>query len=184
MADPKVDLILHPVRMRILMAITGRQMTASQLAKTLPDVAQATLYRHINKLVDGGALLVIAEHQVRGATEKVYELVSERAMLSAEDVAGMDKNDHMRLFTAFVTTLLNDFLRYLDSSEPIDLAADGVGFHTMPLDLNDEELMALGKGLGELVQPYLQHKPRPDRRRRLFSTVLLPAVDDPDSEEL
>lgn len=182
MADSKVDLILHPVRMRILMAMAGQQMTAAQLTKALPDVAQATLYRHISRLVDGGALLVVAERPVRGATEKVYELVGEQAMLSAADVAGLDKDDHLRLFTTFVISLLSDFSHYLENADPIDLAADGVGFHTIPLYVSDEELVILSDGLQALIGPLMQNQLRPDRRRRHLSMVLMPVDHGPPED--
>ena len=48
------ELVLHPLRMGIIMAIAGRQMTTQQLAAVLGDVPQATLYRHINRLSEGG----------------------------------------------------------------------------------------------------------------------------------
>ena len=48
----KVDLILHPIRMRILMALSGSQKTSQQLADDLRDVPQATLYRLVAELRD------------------------------------------------------------------------------------------------------------------------------------
>jgi len=49
------DLVLHPVRMRILLAVAhGQQMTPLALAAQLPGVPQATLYRHIKALAASG----------------------------------------------------------------------------------------------------------------------------------
>ena len=39
------ELVLHPVRLRIITALHGRKMTPGELAEDLPDVPQATLYR-------------------------------------------------------------------------------------------------------------------------------------------
>ena len=52
----KEDLLFHPVRLRIVLATAGRQVTAQQLAGELPDIPQATLYRNINMLTNGGIL--------------------------------------------------------------------------------------------------------------------------------
>jgi Helix-turn-helix domain len=42
----KAELILHPVRLKILQALVGdRVLSTRQLGQLLPDVAQATLYR-------------------------------------------------------------------------------------------------------------------------------------------
>ncbi len=126
MSHSKADLILHPIRMRILVAVAGKQMTAQQLASALPDVAQATLYRHINRLAKGGALTVVKERPVRGTVEKVYALDQQGAWLGAADVENFSKDDHIRTFTAFVASLLGDFGQYVASTEKPDLAADGV----------------------------------------------------------
>ena len=48
----KTDIILHPVRMRILQNLATRNLTPLQLAEELVNVPQATLYRHLNKLVE------------------------------------------------------------------------------------------------------------------------------------
>jgi DNA-binding transcriptional ArsR family regulator len=84
MVDSKVDLILHPIRMRIIMALAGERWTARQIAAALPDVAQATLYRHINALAEGGILRIVEERPVRGMVEKVYALADKRALNLSE----------------------------------------------------------------------------------------------------
>lgn len=66
MSNARANLLLHPVRLRIVTAAAGRELTAADLAAALPDVPQATLYRHLKRLVDGGMLAVVAENPVRG----------------------------------------------------------------------------------------------------------------------
>ncbi|NNJ11357.1 helix-turn-helix domain-containing protein [Chloroflexales bacterium ZM16-3] len=51
MSTSPADLLLHPIRLRIIVALTVQQLTVQQLAGVLPDVPQATLYRQIHKLV-------------------------------------------------------------------------------------------------------------------------------------
>src|SRR5215467_1711411 len=49
------DLLLHPVRLRIVQAFLGdRALTTSALAGELADVPPASLYRHVAKLVRAG----------------------------------------------------------------------------------------------------------------------------------
>jgi DNA-binding transcriptional ArsR family regulator len=60
------DLLLHPVRLRILRAFLGdRALTTTELRTELPDVPPASLYRHVARLADGGVLSVVAERRVR-----------------------------------------------------------------------------------------------------------------------
>ena len=69
------DLLLHPIRLRIIQAFLGdRALTTTELRAELPDVAPATLYRQVARLVDAGVLGVVAERRVRGATERTYVL--------------------------------------------------------------------------------------------------------------
>src|SRR3954469_20006775 len=69
------DLLLHPVRLRIVQAFLGeRALTTAQLREELPDVPPASLYRHIALLVGADVLSVVSERRVRGATERTYTL--------------------------------------------------------------------------------------------------------------
>lgn len=174
----KVDLVLHPIRMRILMALSGSQKTSQQLAEDLRDVPQATLYRHINRLATAGILEVVEERQVRGTVEKVYTIETRTTRLTAEDVANFSKDDHMRYFIAFVATLLDDFSRYIQHSEKIDLAADGVGYGKFSLELNDEEFSSLTAKMNEAFTHYLKNQPGQGRRRMIFSSIIMPDVSE------
>jgi DNA-binding transcriptional ArsR family regulator len=179
MPNTKADLILHPLRMRIIMTIIGKHLTAQQLALTMPDIAQATLYRHLNKLAKGGILAVVEERPVRGTVEKVYALNEQTAFLGAADIASFTKDDHMRYFTAFVAILLGEFSQYLDSKEKPDLVADGVAYTKAAMYLSDEEFMDMAKKLNEALGPTIQNPPTPGRKRRIFNTIILPAPDEP-----
>lgn len=174
----KQDLILHPVRLRILMTIEGRRMTVQEIARQLPDVAQATLYRHVNTLAEAGILQVVAENPVRGTVEKTYALADlHAATLTPEDMRTASKDDHIRYFGAFVGMLTAQFARYLDAVETADPVADGVGYHTHPLYLSDAEMHDLTQRLGALLTEFMQYAPGSERKRRLFSTIFIP---DPD----
>jgi DNA-binding transcriptional ArsR family regulator len=162
--------------MRILMAFAGREMTAGELGQILTDVPQATLYRHIKRLADNGVLIVVSENPVRGTVEKVYTLDAGHANLRPEELAQLDADDHMRLFVGFIASLLDDYARYLEGSEQIDLVADGVGYRKVILHLSQEELAEMSRDLNLALQPYLANAPSPDRQARLFSTVLMPSL--------
>ena len=71
------DLLLHPVRLRIVKAFLGdRALTTGQLAAELDDVPPGSLYRHVALLAKAGVLQVVAERRVRGAVERTYTLRS------------------------------------------------------------------------------------------------------------
>ena len=167
------DLLLHPVRLRIVQAFLGeRTLTTAELGAELDDVPTATLYRHVGRLADAGVLTVVGERKVRGAAERSYRLVLEAASV---DPRAMTAEDHRRGFATFVAALLGDFDRYLDrAGEKPDLAADGVGYRQAGLWLDDEEFAALLGELRSLVQSRMALPEREGRRRRMLSTVVMP----------
>lgn len=71
----QADVVLHPVRMRVVLALGSGELTTREIQAWMPDVAQATLYRAINRLLHAKRIEV-ADHRKRGgATERVYRLV-------------------------------------------------------------------------------------------------------------
>lgn len=181
MTTSRADLILHPVRMRLIVTLARRQLTARQLSELLPDVPQATLYHHLGTLTRAGLLRVVSERQVRGTVEKIYAIADNNTTLAAADLTNASRDDHLRYFTVFITALLGDFARYLQQDAPIDLLADGVGYHQVPFYLSDDELVEMAIALNRALLPYLDNQPAPHRRRRLFSTVLFPDAESPDA---
>jgi DNA-binding transcriptional ArsR family regulator len=170
----KAKLILHPVRLKILQALVGdRVLSTRQLGQLLPDVAQATLYRHVQKLLQAGILTIDSEQPARGTIERFYRLEEDQAKLSDAEVAALSHDDHRRYFTTFVAMLMTDFERYLQR-ETLDLYADGVGYHQVALHLNAAEMEDFARSLNALVKPFLKHQAESDRQRILFTTILMP----------
>lgn len=177
MDDSRADVLLHPVRLRIMQAVEANgQLTVRQLGRILKDVPQASLYRHLNKLVEADFLHVVAERPVGGAIERVYAVVEGAGVLPSEEFAHATKADHMRYFAAFCAMLMSKFDQYL-SRDRFDLAADGVGYRVHSLYLSDEELHQLIDAMRGPVEAATKNKPAPGRRRRLLATVLMPEQD-------
>jgi hypothetical protein len=171
------DLLLHPVRLRIVQAFLGdRTLTTADLRTELPDVPVATLYRHVGVLAEAGVLAVVGERKVRGAAERSYRLVTEAASVGATEAAAMSVDDHRRAFATFVAALLADFDRYADAAPGpgLDPASDGVGYRQVALWLDDEEFAALVTELRAVLTARLALGPDGVRRRRIVSQVFLP----------
>jgi Helix-turn-helix domain len=173
------DVVLHPVRMRIVQAFLGeRELTTSDLRAAIPDVATATLYRQVAALAHGGVLDVVGENRVRGAVERTYRLRSGAAHVDAEQARHLTIEEHRQVFLIFAVGLLADFDRYLKNGD-VDLARDFVGFTRNAMYLTDEEMSELVEELRAVLLPRIALSPAPGRARRLFATVLLPDAVDP-----
>ncbi len=178
------DVLLHPARMRIVVALAGRALTASQLRAELTDVPQATLYQHLGKLTRAGALRVVEERPVRGAVERVYALNESSAALhppalNPANIARTPPEEWRRYYAVFIAALLADGSRYLASGAP-DILRDGFGFRQVALNLSEEELQAMAMAINAAIAPYLALAPAPGRRRRLLATIMIPQAPPPD----
>jgi hypothetical protein len=173
MSMASADLLLHPVRLRIVQAFLGdRALTTSQLRGELDDVPPASLYRHVAKLVQAGVLQVVSERRVRGAVERTYVLRLSAAAIGIDELERMSDDEHRQAFTAYVAGLLAAFDRYLARPDK-DYLRDGVSYRLAAFWLDDEEFAQLGRELLRVFGPPLANPPRPGRKRRILATVSL-----------
>lgn len=177
------DLLLHPVRLRIVQAFLGdRALTTTQLAAELDDVPAGSLYRHVALLTKAGVLQVVAERRVRGAVERTYTLRPFAAQIPPGEVAAMTPEQHSQAFMTYVAGLLADFDRYLAAGTP-DAVRDGVDYRMAAMWLTDTEFADFLKDFRTVFQPRLDNAPGKGRRRRMVYTVLLPAPEKPAGDD-
>lgn len=169
-----LDLLLHPVRLRIVHAMSGgRVRTTSDLCADLPDVPKTTVYRHVGLLAEAGVLEVEGEQRVHGAVERRYRLHRTRALIARDMAASMSLDDHRRAFAAAMATLLAEFNTYLDE-EYADPTADSVGYTQLPLWLSQDELAELIDEIRSALVSRRDNEPGPDRSPYLASPILFP----------
>lgn len=178
-----VDLLLHPVRLRMVQAfLGGRELTTADLATELADVPASGLYRHLALLTEAGVLSVVSERRVRGAVERRYALRLENAWLRGEDFVGLSREEHAQAFATFVAGLLASYERYLADGQP-DLVRDGVSYSMNALWLDDDEYLQFLREIAAVVAPRGQLGPAPGRRRRLVASAFMPLAGEHDHEE-
>jgi DNA-binding transcriptional ArsR family regulator len=170
------DLLLHPVRMRILQALFDADpLTTAQLRERIPDIAPATMYRQIAVLAEAGVLEVAQERRVRGTTERSYRVRKEEAVVDPAARAAMSRDEHLRAFTTFAASLMGDFDRYL-AHEDADPAADGVVYRQAAVWLTEEEFAVMIEEIERAVVSRMDNT-RDGRIRRVISLVAVP--DEP-----
>jgi hypothetical protein len=177
------DLLLHPVRLRIVKAFLGdRALTTAQLAAELDDVPAGSLYRHVALLTRAGVLQVVAERRVRGTIERTYTLRLFAAQIQPGEAAAMTLEEHAQAFMAYIAGLIADFDRYLAAGPP-DPVRDGATYRMAAMWLTDTELADFLQDLRTIAQPRLANAPGPGRRRRMLFTVLLPEPGKPAGDD-
>jgi len=171
------DLLLHPVRLRIVKAFLGdRALTTSELAAELSDVPAGSLYRHIATLTKAGVLQVVAERRIRGAVERTYTLRLAAAAIQRSEVKAMTLDEHAQAFTAYIAGLMADFERYI-ASAPADPVRDGASYRVAAMWLTDDEFVDLAREVAEAFLERFANAPGQGRRRRMVYTVTLPGPE-------
>lgn len=174
-------MLAHPVRLRIVHAMRGgRLLTTAQLCERLPDTSKATVYRHVEILTAGGILEVAEEERVRGAVQRRYRLHQDRATVDRETAQSLTPDDHRRVFTAAMATLLAEFNAYLDRPEA-DLTRDAVGYRQHAIWLSDDEVLELIEGMRAAILPKLSNEATTERTQYLLSPILFPLEDQPSA---
>jgi len=183
----KADLIIHPVRLRILQTLLGEELTTQEIAERLPDVPTSTLYRHLRLLLEGDLLTVADARLVHGIQEKVYS-VAQAPSLGPEEMGALQIDEHFQHFTTYVLVLLQEFARFLSSEADdegfVDLSEVYAGFREVSFYASPEELDRFQRQLREAVLPLLENRPADDRRRYRLATVAHPVPGaTPDAAE-
>lgn len=168
-----VELLLHPVRLRIVQALLGEQvLTTAELSEKL-GVTPASLYRHVNLLTNAGMLDVAGERPIRGTVEKSYRLNIAATRITPDELAAMTAEDHHQAFIAYIAGAIADFDKYLSTGD-IDLVRDGVGYTTAGLWLDDQEFVEFAKELAAVFGKRITNKPGDGRRLRTVRVINLP----------
>ncbi len=170
----KLDSMLHPIRLRLMTELAGRRMTTGQLGAAMPDVAQATLYRQVKRLLDAGLIQVVDEQVVNGATERIYALVPGQDSLTDEDMQGLTAEEHARNFSVFSALLIDTYRRYLEHADLDALVADGMGYNRVVIYLDEAERAAFQQKMVALLKSVMINPPSPERRRYTLASVVIP----------
>ncbi|MEV6816450.1 helix-turn-helix domain-containing protein [Micromonospora sp. NPDC051296] len=168
-----VETVLHPVRLRIVHALMDRELTARQLSAELSDIPQASLYRHVGRLVDAGVLRVTREERVRGGTQRTYTVVESAVALGPRDLDAASPADHQRYFIAFVGALVAGFEQYLRTAGAAP-TRDGVAYQQIPLWVTPAESRELAATITNLLRPLRARTGGRRRRRTTFAMIVHP----------
>ncbi len=172
----KVETILHPVRLRVLLAIAQEQLTTQDIANRLPDIPKSSIYRHLKLLLDEGLLEVTETRLVNGIQEKVYQ-AAQPTFLGADEMAHLTAEDHIRYFTTFAMTLIQDFALYVKSRQPIDMVADRTGYQEHIFWATAEELDAWAMTVRASFAQIMTNPAGNGRSRHKIVTITHPVND-------
>lgn len=175
MTDKLMDCITNPVKCKLLLEIHSQgKATAKHLADIYNDIPQATLYRHLKKMLSDGILQIVDETQVRGTVEKTYSLAHN---INSDMETMLEENSgklYMQYFMQYIIGFAKQFQKYCQSPN-IDIKNDMTGFSLAPLYLSDDELTSLVTSISQIISAVKNNEPTPDRKLRTIGVIVSPA---------
>lgn len=176
----KAEVILHPVRMKISQALMRNKengLTSLEMVKIIQDVPQATLYRHIQVLLDAGVIRIIKERKVRSISEKYYTLNEEEAILRADEWKKSSHKEKLNYFSYYQLSLMTQYQNYLTKLEKQNCSDDSSTFSLVELKLDDENFLKFQTELNELMIKYYNtsnNSTEMDALNRTIAVTIIP----------
>ena len=177
----KSDLILHPVRLQILSALSGTALSTQEIADRLSSIPVSTLYRQIRVLLKHDMIHVVETRSVKGTMEKIYSL-QQSPNLGVDDMKNLSPDQHMQYFLQYILTVLDGFSRYVHQPGERDFGADFTGYTEAIFYASPDELLAFGKKLNEAIYALTQNEPAPNRHQHKLSIITHPIFKENSHE--
>ena len=159
------EVVMNPVRQRIfqyfLLHETG---TVKELKKALPDVPNASLYRHIKILADHSILMVVEENRIRGTVESVYKL--NKDALAVEDESG-------NAVQMSLLSICASFARYFARGH-VDPRKDMLLLTNCTLLLTDGEFSSFLSEINEIALKYMKAEVTESSKMRQITLISAP----------
>ena len=180
----KAEVLMHPVRIKISQALMRNKengLTPLEMVKIIKDVPQATLYRHIQLLLDAEVIKVIKEKKVRSVTEKYYALNEDAARLVSNDWKTSTMEKKLSFVSYYQLSLLSQYQNYLSSLENKSSSEDRATFSLLELNIEEEEFGNFQRELNDLMLKYYQRKS--DNDNVLTHTIAVTIIPDSNTQD-
>ena len=150
---------------------------AGQIAAKLPDIPQASLYRHLRSLENASLINIVDSHPVRGTVEKVYGLrESAPVNFDKDDADKFSSEDHQKYFSAFLGSLFNSFMNIANSLDEHPELLSRLGYRTRAVEIPKGQLADFQKDYLALLEKY-NSSGEGIKEHYLLSTVIVPEVN-------
>lgn len=159
------EVVMNPVRQRIfqyfLLHETG---TVKDIKKALPDVPNASLYRHVKILADSSILMIVGENRIRGTVESIYRM--NKSALSAGDESG-------EAVQMSLMSICAAFAKYFSGGNA-DPERDMLLFTNCTLLLTDGEFSDFLSEINEVALRYMKVEAKAGSKTRQITLISAP----------
>lgn len=157
MMTNKIEILMHPVRMKICQALMRNKengLTPLEMVKIIKDVPQATLYRHIQVMLEADIIYVIKEKRVKSVSEKYYAINEEEAKIDVSEWKKLSDKEKLDYISYYQLSLMTQYQSYLKKLNDQNSQEDGATFSVVELKIDDERFIQFQNELNTLVTKY------------------------------
>ncbi|AUD15049.1 MULTISPECIES: helix-turn-helix domain-containing protein [Planococcus] len=169
------DLFKNQVRFKIALELidVDEGLSILQLNKLLKEVSQATLYRHVNSMVEDDLLKVVGINRSGKVEEKLYALNTQAYKVSQEDWQSATYSERIRFITYYFMYILQNYKNYHERSVE-EQSQDQSTFSLVKLNLTDDRFNDFQSELGSLMEKYYNAQEPEQGTERAVSLVIIP----------
>lgn len=179
MPSKALNLILHPVRLRIIQTLVRRERNTQHIAEALPDIPVSSLYRHLRLLLESGYIEIASTRSVNGIEEKTYRTSETKPpLLSDADFEGLTKDELAQAFSMLVGMILTSFQEYLDATPEPEWRRDRLGCAEFTFFATPDEYNKLWASVWTTLADAEKSPAAPGRLRRKVAVASYPGVQD------
>ena len=173
MPNDRARLLLHPVRMRVAIALSARELTTRQLSCLVPDVPQASLYRAIAQLHEAEIIEVSKEERRGGAMERTYRMAPHGAKVTPDTFTSGTEGELLGAVQLFADVIVSTAARHLAVAQDT-WRDDHYGMVHESLWLTPDEREQLSRDLEATYAKYQDREPPAQARLWALMVAAIP----------
>lgn len=177
MSQARAHLLMHPVRMRIVLALFAEELTTKELNDVLPDVPQASLYRAVGELKNAGVIEVVSEERRGGAIERTYRAIPRSALMSHEEFTSAQPEEFLGAIQAYADQIVSAASRYVGTSQNNLWRQGRFTFRHETAWLTDDEREELRSEIAQLFLKYESRERREGTTPYSINVAVTPKAD-------
>lgn len=169
------DLFKNQVRFKIALELIDVEegLSILQLNKLLKEVSQATLYRHVNSMVEDDLLKVVGINRSGKVEEKLYALNTLAYKINQEDWQSATYSEKMRFITYYFMYIIQNYKNYHERNIEEE-AQDQSTFSFTKLNLTNDSFNDFQIELSNLMEKYYHLEESEAGKDRTISLVIIP----------
>lgn len=173
MKENAIKVLLNPIRIRIIQELSLKERaTTKEIQKACGNISQATLYRHINKLLTSEIIQVVDENIINGITERVYAIKNDISEEISKHPENFTKEEYYDIFSQFIISILTDLSNYMSKETVLENIMKSSGLYSSTLFLTDEELKDMYKEIRDAISKRMNNELLDGRKLRKVSTII------------